>query len=132
MSTNKVNRSRKNAITIRMNDKEYEAVKNKIGESTLSQQSFIINAILGATIVSSDEIDILKECQKSFESLERQLRGFATNINQLAHIANAYGNIPSLAQLERILTETKSYREENEKIWQSIRSLISQQRHTEP
>ena len=126
----KPNRTRKNAITVRMNDTEYEDFHNKVEESGLSQQAFIISAVRGATITSSDEIAVLKDISKTFADLERQLRGLATNVNQMAHIANGQGYLPEKEDLDYLSTQLNNYRKESEELWLSIRSSINQPKAT--
>lgn len=121
---NRPKRTRNRAVTIRMNDAEYETLRERVSESGLSQQTFVNRAISGATISSSDEVAALKEISKTFADLERQLRGLATNVNQLAHIANGKGIIPTEQQLERLSILLNHYRKESETVWQSIRSSI--------
>lgn len=128
---NKVKRMRNNAVTIRMTDYEREYLDNMVEESGLSIQTFIIRAIKGAVIRPSDEIIVLKEISKTFADHERQLRGMATNINQLAHIANAQGDLPTKQQLAKISQLISDYRKESEEIWLLIRSSINQQKPME-
>ena len=128
---NKVKRMRNNAVTIRMTDYEREYLDNMVEESGLSIQTFIIRAIKGAVIRPSDEIIVLKEISKTFADHERQLRGMATNINQLAHIANAQGDLPTKQQLAKISQLISEYRKESEEIWLLIRSSINQQKPME-
>ena len=125
-------RSRKNVVTIRMNDAEYEMLKTRVKESGLTQQSFIINAIKGSVIASADEIDILMDLSRTLADLVRQLRGLSTNVNQIAHVANGFKVIPTIHELLQIHDEITRFRKESEKIWQSIRSSINQQKLTGP
>ncbi len=127
----KINRKRNKAITIRLSPDEYKLLQDKVDESGLTQQSFIINAIKGATIASSKELDVQKDISKSFSDLVRQLRGLATNVNQMAHIANGQGIIPSTETLNKTSYEINEFRKECEDIWQLIRLLINQQKHME-
>lgn len=128
---NKVNRKRNNAITVRMNDSEYADFRNKVNESGISQQAYVISAVRGATITPSDEILVLKDISKTFADLERQLRGLATNVNQMAHVANGQGIIPTENELKRLSDQLSNYRKESERIWQSIRSSIGNHLPTE-
>ena len=57
----KVKRKRNRAVTVRMNEAEYADFLNKVKESGLTQQTFIISAVRCATITPSDEIAVLKE-----------------------------------------------------------------------
>ena len=124
-------RTRKNVVSIRMNDAEYDLLKAKVKEAGVTQQSFIISAISGAAIASADEINVQKEISRSLSDLIRQLRGLATNVNQIAHIANGQGALPPLNELLRIHDEISNYRKESDEIWLSIRSSINRQKATE-
>ena len=121
-------RKRNKAITIRMTDAEYAAIQERINESGRTQQSYILNAALTTQVSSAEEISALKKLSVSFSDLVRQLRGIATNINQMAHLANRSGTLPSARELSRIYEQIANYREESEKLWLSIRSLITDQK----
>ena len=124
---NNVNRTRNKAVTIRMTSSEYDYLQSKIRESGLSQQSYIINAIHGARVPSSDELAVLKDVSRTFADLEKQLRGVATNVNQIAHVANGQGVIPSEEELKKISAQLGDYRKESEDVWRSIRLSINRQ-----
>ena len=127
----KVKRKRNNAITIRMNDSEYEDFQNRVDESGLTQQAYVINAVRGATITPSDEIAVLKDISKTFADFEKQVRGLGTNVNQMAHVANGQGQLPTENTLVLLSDQLTNMRKESEQIWQSIRSSINQQKATE-
>ena len=128
---NKVKRRRNKAVTVRMNEAEYADFKNKVDESGLSQQSYIISAVRGATITPSDEIAVLKEISKTFADFEKQVRGLSTNVNQMAHVANGQGYLPTKDVLTRLSNQIGTMRKESEEVWQSIRLSINQQKATE-
>ena len=90
-----------------------------------------MNAIRGVSIVSAEEVKELQKLNKGFADMMRQLRGLATNVNQMAHIANGTGELPVVSTLEKIEKAIEKFRKEEEHRWQSIRQLISQQSHTE-
>jgi len=127
----KVKRRRNKAVTVRMNETEYADFQNKVEESGLSQQAYIISAVRGATITPSDEIAVLKEISKTFADFEKQVRGLGTNVNQMAHVANGQGYLPGEEVLSRLSDQLGTMRKESEEIWQSIRSSINQQKATE-
>ncbi len=127
----KVKRKRNRAVTIRMNESEYTDFQNKVTESGLTQQAYIISAVRGATITPSDEIAVLKDISKTFADFERQIRGLGTNINQMAHVANGQGALPTESSLATISEQITTIRKESEALWQSIRSSINQQKATE-
>lgn len=122
-------RKRDIQVKFRMNKEEYKKLQNKIGESGQTQQSFIVNALAGVVIAPREEIEVLKEINKSFAELVRQIKGMAVNINQMAHVANGTGALPIVYELEELANEMEQYRTGSEIIWQSIRQLISQQNH---
>lgn len=127
----KVKRKRNKAVTVRMNESEYADFQNKVEESGLSQQAYIISAVRGATITPSDEIAVLKEISKTFADFEKQVRGLGTNVNQMAHIANGQGYLPGEETLARLSDQLGNIRKESEEIWQSIRWSINQPKATE-
>ena len=127
----KVKRKRNRAVTVRMNETEYADFQNKVEESGLSQQAFVINAVRGATITPSDEIAVLKDISKTFADFEKQVRGLGTNVNQMAYIANSKGYLSGESTLTRLSDQLSDMRKQSEMIWQSIRSSINQQKVTE-
>lgn len=126
----KARRRRNRSVTVRMNETEYAEFLDKVKESDLSQQEYMIRAISGATITPSDEIITLKEIGKTFAELVRQLRGLGTNVNQMAHAANATGWLPTENDLKEIADEIGMYRKESENLWQLIRLSIGKHHHT--
>lgn len=127
-----VNRKRNRAVTVRMNEAEYADLQNRVKESGLTQQSYIIGAVSGSTIMPAEAIGALKDISMICAYNDRQLRGMATNINQIARIVNGQGIIPSEMELAEISTQIADFRKENEAVWQSIRSSIKKQSLTEP
>ena len=127
----KANRKRNKAITIRMTKSEYADLQARVAESGLSQQAFIINAVRGATIPSSDEIAVLKDISMTFAEYVKQLRGIGTNLNPMAHVANGQGYLPGKNILLGISDQVGNMRKDGEYVWQSIRSSINQPTVTE-
>lgn len=121
-------RRRNKAITIRLTEEEYALLCSKLKQTGVSQQTYIISAIKDVSVIPSDQLAVMKEISTTFASLEQQLRGMATNINQMARIANSRNYAPGIRVLEKISREIGGYRKDSEEIWQSIRSLIAQQK----
>ena len=121
-------RRRNKAITIRLTEEEYALLCSKLKQAGVSQQAYIISAIKNVSVIPSDQLAVMKEISATFSSLEQQLRGMATNINQMARIANSRNYAPGIRVLEKISREIAGYRKDSEEIWQSIRSLIAQQK----
>ena len=125
-------RKRNRTISIRVSEQEYESIQKKIQLSNQTQQSFIINAIEGATISTEDDTKLLMNINLQMAELIKQIKGIAVNINQMAHKANAYGDIPTLNQLKEYGLQTENMKKEADNIWRLIRQSISQQRRTQP
>lgn len=125
-------RKRNRTISIRVSEQEYESIQKKIQATKQTQQSFILNAIEGAAILTAKDSKLLKDISMQLADLLEQVKGMAVNINQLAYKANAYGEIPTGRQLKEYGTQTEALRREAATIWQLIRQSISRQRHTEP
>lgn len=115
-----------------MTEEEYAVLTMRVAESGQTQQSFIINAVLGAKVSGREEIKELQKLNGQFADTNRQLRGMATNINQMAHVANGYGQIPQQTQLEQLYQEFQLFRKECDVTWRLIRQLISLQKVMEP
>ncbi len=125
------NRTRNHSFILRLTDDEMKMLTQKVKESGLSRQAYILSAIDGSTIHSANELEALRGICRIFDDTERQLRGIATNLNQLAHVANAGGHIPTEEEIIKVAAEISDYRKENEQIWRSIRSLTTRQKRTD-
>ena len=124
-------RKRNRTISIRVSEQEYEAIQKKIQATKQTQQSFILNAIVGAAILTAKDSKLLKDISMQLADLLKQIKGIAVNINQLAYKANAYGELPAERQLKEYSLQTEKLRKEADEIWRLIRQSISRQRHTE-
>ena len=122
-------RKRNRIISIRVSDQEYETIQKKLNETGLTQQAFILKAVEGATISTAEEKQQLKEINLKLADLLKQIKGIGVNINQMAYRANAYRELPTVQKLNEYQNENEKLRREAETIWQSIRTLISQQKH---
>ena len=122
-------RKRNRTISIRVSDQEYETIQKKLNETGLTQQAFILKAVEGATISTAEDKQQLKEINLKLVDLLKQIKGIGVNINQMAYRANACRELPTVQKLSEYQNENEKLRREAETIWQSIRQLISQQKH---
>ena len=120
-------RKRKHTVTIRMNEKEYALLQQKIKESGQTQQAVVLAAIKNVEFVSEEVEEELKVLSQRLGETNRLLRGATTNINQIAHHMNAGGFYPREDVFNSLNENISGYRKECEKIWRSIRQLISGQ-----
>lgn len=108
-----------------MSEAEYDDLQNKVKESGLTQQSYVINAISGSSITSAEELSAIKELSKEFAEHDRLLRGMATNVNQMAHVANGKGLLATAEKLEEISDKIIDVRKEDDNRWRLIRQSVS-------
>ena len=120
-------RNRNNLVSIRYSDEEYKVLHEKIKESGQTKSAYIINATLNGKVSSANDVQEMKEQSKLLSNIYKQLRGMGTNLNQMAHVANGKGIIPSadkLIEIERVVVAVKK---EVDDIWQSTRQSIGRQ-----
>ena len=124
-------RKRNYTVTIRMNKEEYDLLQNKVKESGQTQQAVVIHAIAGLKIASAEEVEELKTLNQILAEILSQLRGAATNLNQIARKLHTDGEVPNDSTLYFLNKNILKYRKKSEKIWLLIRRLISGQIHME-
>lgn len=143
------NRTRQHSICIRMNDAEYEALQKRMQESGQTMQSCIINAVLENPLIPEDGVAELRQINRKLEEATSLYRGTATNLNQLARTTNLLvkilhddrpnidrmnslaASLPDPMFVETLAKYVLQYRKDIETIWQSLRSLLGQQKHTQ-
>lgn len=100
-------RKRNVEIKFRLTEKEYAVLSEKVKQSGLNRNAFLVRMIHSQTIYPIEPLQVLN--QKADDCLT-QLRGIATNINQMAKIANTYRALPELSSLQnaaRLVWETQ-------------------------
>ncbi len=120
-------RNRSNCVSIRYSDEEYKVLQEKIKESGQTKSAYIINATLNGKVSSADDVHEMKEQSKLLSDIYKQLRGMGTNLNQMAHVANGKGIIPSADKLKEIERVVVAVKKEVDDIWQSTRQSIGRQ-----
>ena len=120
-------RNRSNCVSIRYSDEEYKMLQERIKESGQTKSAYIINATLNGKVSSADDVQEMKEQSKLLSDIYKQLRGMGTNLNQMAHVANGKGIIPSADKLKEIEKIVVAVKKEVDDIWQSTRQSIGRQ-----
>ena len=121
-------RKRNNTVTVRVSDEELRIINERISLSGLTEQSYLINALMGARISTKEEVALWKDVNAKIADIQVKLRGIGTNINQMAHRANAENVLPLEQRLIEIGVTLENIRRECEAPWQSLRYLIAQQK----
>lgn len=125
-------RKRNHAVYVRMTDEEYNRLIEKVNESGQTLQSYVIGASLNGRITSSDEVTEMKNKNRLLADIDKQLRGMGTNLNQMAHVANGYGDIPKAETLIKLSDKVSQIKKEVDEHWLLTRQLISQQKLMQP
>ena len=97
-----MNRTRPKQIVIRASEEEFAKIKKKVELSDLTQNEYLLKAIL--------EKEIL--VQEGYKDLSLEVKRIGVNINQLTKAANQGKIIDYSDELEKIRKELKE-------IWQS-------------
>ena len=121
-------RKRNNTVTVRVNDEELKVINERISLSGMTKQSYLINALMGAKTVSKEEVALWKDVNARIADIQLKLRGIGTNINQMAHRANAENILPLEQRIIEIGVTIETIRRECEEPWRSLRYLIVQQK----
>ena len=119
-------RKRNHLINFRLTEEEYKLLSVKKDASGQTMQSFIVNACLYGKISSTEEISEMRKKNLLLEDIDKQLRGMGTNLNQMAHVANGQGIIPTAGELLKISNEIVQIKNEVREEWQLTRQSISQ------
>ena len=117
-------RSRDIAVKIYMNKEEHEALLQIIKVTGQSMRAVITKAIMGMPLIPAEVITKVHNINLKMSEQYRQLRGMATNINQLARVANKYQCPADILELEHIKEELHLMREELDDTWRLLRSLL--------
>ena len=104
------NRARNKQIVIRSDEKEFEKIKSKVNISWLSQNEFLLKAILDKDII---QVDGIHELMMEFKKI-------GNNLNQLTKLAHQ-GKVNCSKELELMNKEMSGS-------WQSLKLLIQSQK----
>ena len=104
-----MNRTRQQQVIIRMTNDEFTRMKQLVAASGMSQQAYLLRAILNKPIVNTDGV----------MQILPQLKGIGNNLNQLTRLAHTGYPVPA--------GEVAAMGKELEKLWQSLRQSIPRQ-----
>ena len=112
---------RRKEIKLRLTDQEFAALTDMVKKSGLSRNAFLVRMIKQQTIYP---VDTLSKTNEMLAALLAQLRGMATNMNQIAKIANTRKEVPAMNYLRYILAAVQNLKEESQPVFTSLREVL--------
>ena len=112
---------RRKEIKLRLTEQEFAALTDMVKQSGLSRNAFLVRMIKQQTIYP---VDTLSKTNEMLAALLAQLRGMATNMNQIAKIANSRQEVPSINYLRYILAAVQNLKEESQPVFTSLREAL--------
>lgn len=104
-----MNRTRPKQIVIRVSEEELAQIKEKVEQSGMSQQEYILSCVLNKPITNTDGI----------KELIPELKRVGNNLNQIAHALNG-----GRYYQYNLITDNQK---ELDKVWQSLKQFLQKQ-----
>ena len=112
---------RRKEIKLRLTDQELSVLTDMVKQSGLSRNAFLVRMIKQQTIYP---VDTLNKTNEMLAALLAQLRGMATNVNQVTKIANTRQEVPSIYYLRNILAAIQNLKEESLPVFTGLREVL--------
>lgn len=116
-------RKRNVQIKFRASEEEAEKLQRKVEQSAMSQQEYILKAVLEQSITNTDGI----------KEIVPELKRVGNNLNQTARALNEIdgalkdSSFYNYRKISEVLTEAKQNQEELKDIWQLLKQYLQEQ-----
>lgn len=117
------NRKRSKDWKTRLTEEEYQNLKDEIEKMGITCQEYGERALFHKTVLDREERAILEKMLEETKEVKLQLRKIGVNLNQLAHVANATGNVGHLREIQNLQDDLNYYGMEVDDVWQSLKQL---------
>lgn len=124
MAKRNPNRQRTKTLTVRLSENEYNEFYQQYKESGYPTIREYLLGKAGCRFYTDNDKQELQELNKTVSDFDVQLRGMATNINQMAHWANIHQAVPEKLELTKMFVLIQDLRKEASDIWESIRLVL--------
>ena len=108
-------------LKFRLSQNEYNLLQKNLAESRMNRNAYLVRLITGATIFPKDQLIRLN---LEYSMMNRLMRGIATNINQIAKVANTNHATPSAALLAGMYQDVQTLRHNLEVLWDKTREEL--------
>lgn len=116
-------RKRPIELKFRLSQEEYNLLQQKLAECGSNRNAFLVRLISDATIYPKEE---LMKLNLEMAIMNRLMRGIATNINQIAKIANSTRSVPAASLLVDTHQDVQTLRHNLEPLWDETRRTLWQ------
>lgn len=123
-------RKRLHSVMVRMDDEEYNQFCTNVIKSGQTKQAYVTNAVLHVPIMPKSELEEVQKISRIMADNNRQIRGIAANINQMAKQMHTFRESPQIKKLNELEEQLNQIRKEVDCPWQLIRVLLSRQKVT--
>lgn len=114
-------RKRPIELKFRLSYDEYNLLQSKLKEAGMNRNSFLVHLITGAQIFPRDQLIALN---LEFHIMNRLVRGIATNINQIAKLANTNRAAPSARLLVDLAQDIRVLQNNLIPLWDEVRKHL--------
>lgn len=114
-------RKRNVSVQFRLTEAEYAELKEKVKMSGMSRNAFLVHMIQEKTIYPVEKLSGLNE---QMSIVIAQIRGMATNLNQMTKIANGRKEVPSMKYLESLASGMHQFLAILQPVWNNIREIL--------
>lgn len=117
------NRKRSKDWKTRLTEEEYQNLKDEIEKLGITCQEYGERALFHKVVLDREEREMLEKLLGEMKEVKLQLREIGVNLNQLAHVANATGNVGHLREVQNLQDDLNYYGMEVDDVWQSLKQL---------
>ncbi len=112
----------------RLTEEEYQRLKNEVRSLGMTCQEYGEKTLFHRIALNVEERAVIEDLLEETRDVKLQLRRIGTNLNQMARVANATGNIQQIQTIEKLRAEIDRYGMEVDDIWQSLKQLQSRRK----
>lgn len=116
-------RKRPIELKFRLSQDEYNLLQTKLAEAGCNRNAFLVRLISGMQVYPKGK---LIKLNLEYTMMNRLLRGIATNINQIAKVANTTHATPSAALLVDMYQDVQTLKNNLQPLWEETRRTLWQ------